>query len=54
MADDEVVVEEGNDEESPTEIDVLTDILNNIKYYIKCTVPNSIYSDFEFPENEGE
>lgn len=48
MADDEVVADE------PTELDLLTEISNDIKYLIKCTVPNSVYVDFEFPETEGE
>lgn len=47
MADDEVVNEE------PTEIEVLQEILNDIRYLIKCTVPNSEYKDFEYPEQEA-
>mgnify|MGYP007122085243 FL=1 len=48
MADDEVL------EDEPTELDLLTEISNDIKYLIKCTVPNSVYVDFEFPETEWE
>ena len=48
MADDDVL------EDEPTELDLLTEISNDIKYLIKCTVPNSVYVDFEFPETEGE
>lgn len=55
MADEEVVnEEESQDEEAPTELEVLQEISDNIKYFIKCTIPNSVYSDFEFPESEGE
>lgn len=52
MADDEVLVEENEDE--PTEIEVLQEINDNIKYLIKCIVPNSVYVDFEFPTDDSE
>ena len=54
MADEEVVSDE---ESTPTETDLLTDILNDIRYLIKSVVPNSVYVDFEYPtddESEGE
>ena len=50
MADDEVVTAD-NDE--PTETELLQEISNDIKYLIKCTVPNSVYVDWDYPE-EGE
>lgn len=39
-------------EDEETEVEVLQDIRNDIRYFIKCTVPNSVYQDFEFPTSE--
>ena len=47
MADEEVL-EDANDE--PTELEILTQIANDFRYFIKCTIPNSIYVDWEYPE----
>ena len=52
MADEEIVVEE-NDEETETELEVLQSIRDDIRYFIKCTVPNSVYVDFEFPSDDS-
>lgn len=43
-----------SDEESTTELEMLQEISNDIKYLIKCIVPNSVYVDFEFPSDDGE
>lgn len=51
MADDEVLAEEN---EEQTELEVLQEINDNIKYMIKCIVPNSVYVDFEFPTDDSE
>lgn len=40
------------DEETPTELEILQEINDNIKYLIKKTIPNSVYSDFEFPTED--
>lgn len=66
MADDDVVLDDepvepdepdAPTEDEETEVEVLQDIRNDIRYFIKCTVPNSVYQDFEFPtsdDSEGE
>ena len=58
MADEEVVSEEEPTEateDEPTETELLQEIINDIRYLLKCTVPNSIYKDFEYPsDGEGE
>ena len=51
MADNEVLTEE-NDE--PTELEILQEISSDIKYLIKCTIPNSVYVDWDYPTDEGE
>ena len=48
MADDEPIVEEPVADE-PTETELLQGISNDIKYLIKCTVPNSMYVDWDYP-----
>ena len=48
MADEEQVAEE------PTELELLQEISNDIKYLIKCVIPLSRYVDFEYPEEESE
>lgn len=48
MAVDEIAEEES----TPTELEVLQEISNDIKYLIKCIVPNSVYVDFEYPESD--
>lgn len=48
MADDEPIVEEPLADE-PTETELLQEISNDIKYLIKCTVPNSMYVDWDYP-----
>ena len=50
MVDDEVIEVQENDEE--TELEVLQDMRDDIRYFIKCIVPNSVYQDFEFPTSE--
>ena len=51
MADEEVL-EDANDE--PTELEILTQIANDFRYFIKCTIPNSIYVDWEYPDPEPD
>ena len=53
MADEEIIVEE-NDEETETELEVLQSIRDDFRYFIKCTVPNSVYVDWDYPEPEPE
>ena len=59
MADDEPIVDDdsGNDtpsEDEPTEVEILQEISNDFKYFIKCIIPNSIYVDWDYPEPEPE
>ena len=53
MSDDEPIVEEPvadePSEDEPTETELLQEISNDIKYLIKCTVPNSMYVDWDYP-----
>lgn len=59
MADDDVVLEDDpvdpgeDDSDEPTEVEILQEINDNIKYLIQCIVPNSVYQDFEFPEDDS-
>ena len=58
MADDEPIVEDSDDdtpsEDTPTELEILQEISNDFKYFIKCIIPNSIYSDWDYPEPEPD
>lgn len=54
MADEEVTVDEEVTADEPTEIEILQEISNDIKYFIKCTIALSRYKDFEYPEDESE
>ena len=48
MADDEPIVDD-----APTELEVLTEISNDLKYLIKCTIALSRYQDFEYPTDDS-
>ena len=51
MADGDEIVQE---DAEPTELEILTQIANDFRYFIKCTIPNSIYVDWEYPEPDSE
>ena len=64
MEDDEILTDdtptENEDDNStendsePTEVEILQEISNDIKYLIKSTIPNSVYVDWDYPDDEGD